>query len=116
MYPVMWTVDSRDWAQQGQPESIVANLVQNTPQDGGVILLHDTQPQTADALPGIIDSYTAANFEFTGVRDLLAEKYGVEPGGIEGNSDTVQHGVTPEPDVSDDNPPGDLTTLAECLT
>lgn len=116
MYPVMWTVDSRDWALQGQPGSIVDNLVQNTPQDGGVILMHDTQPQTADALPGIIDSYTAANFEFTGVRDLLAEKYGVEPGGVEANSDAVQHGVTPDPGFLDENPPGDLTTLGECLT
>jgi peptidoglycan-N-acetylglucosamine deacetylase len=116
MYPVMWTIDSRDWALQDQPESIVDNLIQNTPPGGGVILLHDTQPQTADALPGIIDSYTAANFEFTGVRDLLAQKYGLDPEGVEPNLDTLQHGSTPEHGVSGDNFPGDLASLAECIT
>ncbi|MDQ3834511.1 MAG: polysaccharide deacetylase family protein, partial [Actinomycetota bacterium] len=78
MYPVMWNVDSRDWALEGQPDLVFDNVLQGTPGEGGVILLHDTQPQTADALPRILDYYTAAAFEFTGVRELLAEKYGVE--------------------------------------
>ena len=115
MYPVMWSVDSRDWALRDQPDLIVNNVVQSTPEDGGVILLHDTQPQTADALPGIIDRYTAANFEFTGVRDLLAGKYGVDPEGTEANMDTLP-GVTSSPGVPDDAAPDNLNSLAECLT
>jgi peptidoglycan/xylan/chitin deacetylase (PgdA/CDA1 family) len=110
MYPVMWNIDSRDWALEAQPNLIVDNLAQTT-EGGGVVLLHDTLPQTVDALPGIIDYYTAANFEFTGVRDLLAEKYGVAPDGIEANLDTAQPGTPPQPSV-----PGDLSSLAECLT
>jgi len=42
MYRVMWTVDSNDWALRDQPESIVTNLAQSTPEGGGVILFHDT--------------------------------------------------------------------------
>ena len=115
MYPVMWNIDSRDWALEGQPNLIVDNVAQVTPEGGGVILLHDTLPQTADALPRIIDYYTAANFGFTSVRDLLAEKYGVDPDGIEADSDTLQPGITPQPSVAGEVP-GDLSSLAECLT
>src|SRR5215218_2160647 len=60
LYPVMWTIDSRDWALENQPESIVDNLAQSTPEDGGVVLLHDTQPQTVEALPKVIERYSAA--------------------------------------------------------
>jgi peptidoglycan/xylan/chitin deacetylase (PgdA/CDA1 family) len=116
MYPVMWTIDSRDWALGDQPNLIVDNVAQITPEGGGVILLHDTLPQTVDALPAILDYYTAADFGFAGVRDLLAEKYGVDPDGIEPNSNALQPGVTPQPSVSGDDVPGDLSSLAECLT
>jgi peptidoglycan-N-acetylglucosamine deacetylase len=117
MYPVMWSVDSRDWALRDQPDLIVNNVVQNTPEDGGVILLHDTQPQTIDALPGIIDRYTAANFEFTGVRDLLAEKYRVEPDGIEPDPNASQQpGATSQLSVPGGDAPDNLNSLAECLT
>jgi peptidoglycan/xylan/chitin deacetylase (PgdA/CDA1 family) len=110
MYPVMWNIDPLDWALKDQPDRIVGNVAQNTPEDGGVVLLHDTQPQTVDALPEILDYYTAANFKFTGVRDLLAEKYGVEPDGVQANPDTPQPGVTSQPGV-----PDDVRSLADCL-
>jgi peptidoglycan/xylan/chitin deacetylase (PgdA/CDA1 family) len=116
MYPVMWNVDSRDWALPGQPDLIVDNVAQSTPEDGGVILLHDTQPQTVEALPKILDHYTTANFQFTGVRDLLAEKYGVDPDGIQANPDALKPGVIPQTNISGNNVPEDLDSLAECLT
>ena len=111
MYPVMWNIDPRDWALKGQPDGIVGSAVQSTPEDGGVVLLHDTQPQTADALPGILDYYTSANFEFTSVRNLLAEKYGVSADGIQASAKVQQPGATPQPGV-----PGDVSSLADCLT
>ncbi|MBV9453137.1 MAG: hypothetical protein JOZ19_03270 [Rubrobacter sp.] len=83
MYPVMGSIDPGDWAFKEQPDSIVGSAIQSTPKDGGVVLLHDTQPQTADALPGILDYYTAANFKLTTARNLLAEKYGVNADGIQ---------------------------------
>jgi hypothetical protein len=116
MYPVMWTIDPHDWALEDQPESIVASLGQITPEEGGVVLLHDTQPQTAQALPEILDRYNAAGFEFTGVRDLLADKYGVDADGIEPGPGTRQSGSPPQTGASGDNHLENLATLAECLT
>lgn len=115
MYPVMWTIDPSDWALGDQPESIIANLSQSTPESGGVVLLHDTQPQTAEALPKILDRYAAAGFEFTGVRELLADKYAVDPMGIEVEPDARQPGSSLL-ESSGANNPGDLAELSECLT
>jgi peptidoglycan/xylan/chitin deacetylase (PgdA/CDA1 family) len=116
MYPVMWTIDPRDWALGDQPESIVTNLSQGTPEAGGVVLLHDTQPQTAEALPKILDYYAASGFEFTGVRDLLADKYAVDPDGIQAEPGPRQPDLSPPPQGVDNNYPGDLSALSECLT
>lgn len=116
MYPVMWNIDPRDWALEGSPNLIVDNVAQSTPGDGGVLLLHDTQPQTADALPKILDYYTTTGVEVTGVRDLLGEKYGVKPEGIEADPATSRPGVTPQPGDPDKDAPDGLSSLAECLT
>ena len=116
LYPVMWTIDSRDWALENQPESIVDNLAQSTPEGGGVVLLHDTQPQTVEALPKVIERYSTAGLEFTGVRDLLAEKYGVDPNGIEADPDATRPSTPLQPEVSDNNRLSDLNSLAECLS
>jgi peptidoglycan/xylan/chitin deacetylase (PgdA/CDA1 family) len=115
MYPVMWNVDSRDWALSGRPDLIVDNIVQSTPQDGGVVLLHDTQPQTVEALPKIIHYYQSAHFGLTGVRELLARKYGVAPEGIEAShEDTLSSRVNTR--FRDSGDPKDLGSRAQCLT
>jgi peptidoglycan/xylan/chitin deacetylase (PgdA/CDA1 family) len=115
MYPVMWNIDSRDWALGSSPGLIVDNVAQSTPGDGGVILLHDTQPQTVDALPGILDYYVAASFGFTDVRSLLAEKYGVDPEGIEPDPDASRPRGTQRLDDPGEDVPADVTSLADCL-
>ena len=79
----MWTVDSRDWELDGQADSVTDNARASTHKKGGVILLHDTHESTAEALPQIIAQYTAAGFSFTTVREMLADKYGVEPDSIQ---------------------------------
>jgi peptidoglycan-N-acetylglucosamine deacetylase len=116
MYRLMWTIDSNDWALRDQPESIVTNLAQNTPEGRGVILLHDTQPQTVEALPKILDNYKEAGYNFTTVRDLLAEKYGVDPSSIENDPNNSQTGTLPPLKPSGNNVPEDLSSLAGCLT
>jgi hypothetical protein len=117
MYRVMWTIDSNDWALKDQPESIVANLAQNTPESGGVILFHDTQAQTVQALSKILDNYEQDGYKFTTVRDLLAEKYGVDPNSIEDDPETSQPaGALPPLTPSGNNVPENLSSLAECLT
>ena len=82
-YPVMWTVDSRDWELDGHVDSVAENVRASTDKEGGVILLHDTHESTAEALPQIITQYAAAGFSFTTVREMLADKYGVEPDSIQ---------------------------------
>jgi peptidoglycan/xylan/chitin deacetylase (PgdA/CDA1 family) len=114
MYPVMWTIDPRDWALGDQPESIVANLSQSTPESGGVVLLHDTQPQTVEVLSKVLDYYFTSGFELTGVRDLLADKYAVDPKGIQADPSTRRPDSSLPPEGGDY--PGNLAALSECLT
>lgn len=113
MYPVMWNIDPRDWAYKGSPDLVVDSVVQATPEDGGVLLMHDTQPQTAAALPEILSYYASSGFGFTGARELLAEKYRVSPDGIEDGSHAPapRRVAVPEPDV-----PEDALSSADCLT
>ncbi len=40
-----------------------------------MVLLHDNQAQTAEALPSVIDHYEASGRGFVGVDELLADKY-----------------------------------------
>ncbi|MBV9454051.1 MAG: polysaccharide deacetylase family protein [Rubrobacter sp.] len=116
MYRVMWTVDSNDWALRDQPESIVTNLAQSTPEGGGVILFHDTQPQTVEALPKILEDYRASGFKFNSVRGLLDQKYGIEPDGIQADPNDAYAEATLPLKASGNNVPEDLHSLAECLT
>jgi len=116
MYRVMWTIDSNDWALRDQPESIVINLAQSTPEGGGVILFHDTQPQTVQALSKILDNYQEAGYKFITVSDLLAEKYGVDPKSIEGEPNNSQSATLPPLKPGGNNVPEDLDSLSECLT
>ena len=40
-----------------------------------MVLLHDDQRQTADALPGLIDRYEGSGRRFVDVDELLTDKY-----------------------------------------
>lgn len=82
-YPVMWSVDSRDWELDGQAHTIAENVRRDSKRRGDVVLLHDTHWSTVEALPQIIDEYAAAGFSFTTVREMLADKYGVDPESIQ---------------------------------
>ena len=45
---ILWNVDSRDWT--GQPADTTANIVLQGLKPGAIILMHDTRPNTIDAL------------------------------------------------------------------
>jgi peptidoglycan/xylan/chitin deacetylase (PgdA/CDA1 family) len=45
---ILWNVDSRDWT--GQPAGTTANIVLQGLKPGAIILMHDTRPNTIDAL------------------------------------------------------------------
>lgn len=78
--PILWDIDSKDWALAGQPDSIVRTVLRSTGESGGVVLMHDTHESTAKALPRIINRYEKKELSFTSVTEMLANKYRVDPG------------------------------------
>ena len=83
LIPVTWTVDPSDYLLGDNPDGVIravarADKVGARGEADEVVLLHDNQRQTAEALPGIIDHYEASGRGFVGVDELLADKY-LEP-------------------------------------
>ena len=83
LFPVTWTVDPSDYLLGGNPDGVVRAVARadDAGRDGErdeVVLLHDNQRQTAEALPEIIDHYEGSGRGFVGVEELLADKY-LEP-------------------------------------
>jgi peptidoglycan-N-acetylglucosamine deacetylase len=80
LFPILWTVDPRDYMLGGRPEDVLRGIVRadETGRKGErdqVLLLHDTHRQTANALPQIIDHYERSGRQFATVGELLADKY-----------------------------------------
>ncbi len=74
MLPVLWTIDSDDWALQ-DPSTIAANVL-NSPalKPGAIILLHDgsmNRQMTVNALPMILDGLKARGLRSVTVPELL---------------------------------------------
>jgi peptidoglycan/xylan/chitin deacetylase (PgdA/CDA1 family) len=83
LFPVMWTVDPSDYLLGDDPDGVVravarADEAGRKGEADEVVLLHDNQRQTAEALPEIIDHYEGSGRGFAGVDELLADKY-LEP-------------------------------------
>lgn len=66
---VQWSVDSRDWVSRN-PKSIVTQ-VQQTVFDGSIVLMHDTYPETIEAVPNLIYVLEKEGYEFVTVSELL---------------------------------------------
>ncbi|MFW5787551.1 MAG: polysaccharide deacetylase family protein [Halanaerobiales bacterium] len=65
---IMWSVDTIDWK---KPDSeIIIQRAVNKIEDGGIILMHPTQP-TVEALPEIITRIQERGFEFVPVSELI---------------------------------------------
>lgn len=80
LFPVMWTVDPGDYLFGGRPGGVVRSVVRadeagQRDERDEVLLLHDNQRQTAEALPEIMDHYERSGREFANVGELLADKY-----------------------------------------
>ena len=63
-----WNIDSRDWEHEHNPQAIVDEVVRGLQENAyeniaSVILLHDVQPQTTEALPGILDYLVENGYE-----------------------------------------------------
>lgn len=66
---VMWSVDTRDWADR--KADIVCNRAVTGAQPGAIILLHDIHGSSVDATPCIIDGLKKAGYKFVTVSELF---------------------------------------------
>ncbi|WP_337912781.1 polysaccharide deacetylase family protein [Paenibacillus arenosi] len=58
-----WTIDSKDWKLQGNPNGIVEQVKSTTTEDIEIVLLHEKET-TLEALQDIIDFYKNEGYEF----------------------------------------------------
>jgi len=65
----MWSVDSRDY-ETNDAKTVVDNCAQTTA--GDVVLFHEGQQWTLDALPGVVAAIHAAGLECVTMHDLFA--------------------------------------------
>lgn len=70
----LWTIDTNDWRGIA-PEKIAQQVIEQAKQ-GSVILLHDQQSQTADAMEIIIPQLLSEGFRFVTVSQLIKESGG----------------------------------------
>lgn len=69
-YPLMlWTIDSGDW-EKATAEKIHQNVVCNI-HDGDIIVFHDDNAETVNALSSIISELKGRGFQFATVSELL---------------------------------------------
>ncbi len=66
---VLWTVDTNDW--RGMDAEEIADCVIEQAKEGSVILMHDQQSQTADAMERIIPELIEEGFRFVTVSELI---------------------------------------------
>lgn len=71
MLPVLWSVDPRDWCLDDPDE--IARRVEETVQDGDIILLHDCYKSSVLAAFQIIDILQARGYAFVTVDELLMD-------------------------------------------
>lgn len=70
-YPlVTWTVDANDWKPRNAAE--LAAAVVKEAEGGSVILMHDQQDSTAEAMDAIIPALIEKGFRFVTVSELIA--------------------------------------------
>jgi peptidoglycan/xylan/chitin deacetylase (PgdA/CDA1 family) len=67
----LWSLDSYDY-QIRDPDQLVARCAPDQVAPGEVILLHEGQQWTLDALPRIVEGLRAAGYEIVTMADLLA--------------------------------------------
>ena len=66
---ILWTVDTNDW--RGKAPGEIADYVIQQAKEGSVILMHDQQTQTADAMEMIISTLIDEGFRFVTVSELI---------------------------------------------
>jgi peptidoglycan/xylan/chitin deacetylase (PgdA/CDA1 family) len=66
---IQWSIDSQDW--RSRNAAAICQRVQATAEPGGIVLMHDIQPATVQALPSVIQLLKAQGYQFVTVSQLL---------------------------------------------
>lgn len=66
---IMWTIDSLDWKNPGV-DKIISRIVENI-EPGAIVLMHQSAPQTAEALPEIIANLKEKGYSFGTVTQVM---------------------------------------------
>lgn len=67
---VQWSLDSRDF-EHISTKHILANVIDNEAEGGDIILLHDDNEFTLEALPVIVEHFQNKGFKFVTVEEML---------------------------------------------
>lgn len=68
---VLWSLDSEDWRTQS-PRDVVARVSPHTVEHGSIVLLHEGQRWTLDALGEIVPELERSGYELVTVGELLS--------------------------------------------
>lgn len=78
MTGVLWSVDTRDWADKDA--TIIYNRVVASARPGAIVVLHDIHRPTIEAVPRIIDTLSKQGYVFVSLDELFGKN--VKPGQI----------------------------------
>ncbi len=92
---VAWSVDTNDWRYFDAAR--LKRVVLSEAVNGGIILMHDLYPTTADALPDIIDGLRGKGFRLVTLSDLLGGACGGKPIGYDLVGDAPVASAAPAP-------------------
>jgi peptidoglycan/xylan/chitin deacetylase (PgdA/CDA1 family) len=72
MRVVLWSVDSRDWARNG--EEAIWQVLQRTPmRPGDIVLFHDDYPETVAVLPRVLENLRRSSVPCGSLGDLVPD-------------------------------------------
>ena len=66
---IQWNIDSLDW--QTKNTNSVIQIVNQTSHPGGIVLMHDIQEATANALATVIDNLKEQGYEFVTIEEMF---------------------------------------------
>ncbi len=70
---IYWSIDTRDWANTGNPQSTI-NEVLNNVQNGDIVLMHDLHSSTVQACKTIIPALKSRGYQMVTVSELAKFK------------------------------------------
>ncbi|WZY01400.1 polysaccharide deacetylase family protein [Bacillus sp. FSL W7-1360] len=77
MPSILWSVDSYDW--KGDAKTVKKEVLKQV-HDGAIVLMHDIQSATAEALPDLLVALKEKGYKFVTVSELLSLETGADVG------------------------------------